>query len=90
MLTGGILEVEPHLKQRSQDFVRLIVQARAYERVRMLRLDAMGCQHSGRSRSVVSASAAEHWTSEPARERSVSADAGRSAGGGVGERDHPD
>jgi hypothetical protein len=32
---------------------------------------------------VVSASAADHWTSEPARGRSVSADAGRSAGVGV-------
>ena len=30
------------------------------------------------------------WTSEPARGRSVSGDAGRSAGGGVGERDRPD
>jgi hypothetical protein len=39
-----VLEVEPHLMQRSQDFVRLIVQASAYERVRMLRLDAMGCE----------------------------------------------
>jgi hypothetical protein len=39
-----VLEVEPHLKQPTQDFVLLIVQARAYERVRMLRLDAMGCQ----------------------------------------------
>jgi hypothetical protein len=41
---GRVLEVEPQLMQRSQDFVRPIVQARAYERVRIPRLDPMRCE----------------------------------------------